>query len=119
MKARILALAFTAVLAQPARAEFLTGEQLSRLLAGSDDAKNQALGYIVGVHDALRGGTHCSTTDLTAIALRDQVAQMLEQVGNLRAFSADLLIGKMLEIRYPCKDEKAPASVNPRSNKTT
>lgn len=115
MKAMILIAAL--LFPMLAHAEFVDGNMLRRMLKGDDEAKAQALGYVVGVHDAKRGKNgHCSPAVMNPVELTAEVEVMLEEVGELRSLSADVLVTAMLMMKYPCA-EKEPASVRPGSRK--
>lgn len=105
---KLIALFLALLLAPPAHAEFVTGERLLRMLSGDEEGRSQALGYVAGVHDALRGSGHCSPTSLNPVALTEEVKVMLPQLGSFLKYSADSLIGEYLKQKWPFED-KSPA----------
>lgn len=109
---RLAGLAALALIASSAaRAEFVTGEMLRGFMnSPAQTARDQALGYVVGVHDASRGAAHCAPDSIGVAELIEKTKAMLEQVGSMRAMSADLLIAGMLKAEFPCPEEKAPAA---------
>jgi len=95
-----------------AQAEFITGAQLLQLLnLPGEVPQNQALGYIVGVHDANKAeGGYCTPDDLTGNGLRDEVKAALPQAGALlNVGPANIFVIAYLKTAYPCADEKAPS----------
>ena len=107
MKLKALFLCAALASSTAAHAEFVNGDLLRAALASDKEiAKQQATGYIVGVFDATRGNAHCAPTSVTVSELVAMTTQMLEEVGALRSHTADVLIGSMLKLRYPCEAGK-------------
>lgn len=85
-----------------AYAEFYSGNALYEKLQGSVVEQSVGLGYIVGVHDALRGVTHCSPTSVTAGQLTDMMKRHFEINPEVRNFSADMQVNYVLSKTWPC-----------------
>ncbi len=90
------------ICAMPARAEFLTGEDLFLMLNGTEAQQAQALAYVKGVHDAGFSVSHCPPP-LPEAQLMAVVRMALESVPRLRADSpADRFVIVPLRAMFPC-----------------
>ena len=87
----------------PAHAEFKDGNRLYSEMTGSTNQQMNAIGYIAGVTDALSGVAVCAPASVTAGQLFDMVKQYLEDQPQVRHFTADALIYRVLTKVWPCK----------------
>lgn len=111
MKRLVLALALFSGAAQ---AEFMDGNDLLDKMNGSNMDKMLALGYVMAASDAARGVRICNVPPtVTAGQTHDMVKAYLERFPQVRHFTADVLVGRALEVMWPCS--KAPASPGSRS----
>jgi len=85
-----------------AQAEFKDGNRLLSQLQTSTHEYTNALGYIMGVADALQGVTHCPPVNVTAGQLADMVKQHLESLPGLRHLAADLHVSHVMKAAWPC-----------------
>ncbi len=99
MRSLILTLAF---LCNAAHAEFWDGNTLHQRLNGTQIEQSIALGYVIGVSDALQKATHCIPSNVTAGQIRDMMKNYLENTPANRHFSADSLISSVLKSQWPC-----------------
>lgn len=84
-------------------AEFRDGNDLHRLLNSKDFIDQaDALGYIVGVADALRGVIHCITPNVTAGQLMDMTQLHLRRHPETRHFAANYIVATVLRQTWPC-----------------
>jgi hypothetical protein len=87
-------------------AEFMTGNALLSNIQSTDSTrKGFAMGYIAGVADANQSITYCPPESITLGQLRDMTEQYLISNASIRNLSADVLIGDMLNLRWPCKQQ--------------
>jgi len=87
-----------------ASAEFITGNDLLEDLQSGETVKRVfAMGYIAGVADANHSVTYCPPEGISLGQLRDMVEQYITTNASIRNLSADVLIGDMLNRRWPCK----------------
>ena len=100
MRSAVLALCFVAA---GAHAEFKDGNKLLSEMNGSQFQQMSALGYVVGVADALDGVTVCSPNSVTAGQIHDMVKQFLENNPGLRHFTGDAIVNRVLSKAWPCK----------------
>lgn len=106
-------LALAAALAAPlAHAEFFDGNELLRRLQSATPTEHLvAIGYIAGVHDTTRGGSHCSPDAVTSGQLRDMVRAHLERNPQVRHLTADAHVVFVLREAWPCQAQpKRPAT---------
>lgn len=88
-------------------AEFLSGNDLLQRIESSDSVNRSiALGYVMGVHDALRSVTHCSPTTTTSGQVHDMVHVFLITNPQHRHASGDSIISHVLTARWPCEQRK-------------
>lgn len=86
-----------------AHAEFKDGNSLyDDIRSSTNFSQGVALGYIMGVTDALRGITHCVAENVTAGQIHDMVEQYLKENPSLRHFTADLIVSRVLGRVWPC-----------------
>ena len=105
MKKLLAAILFVPVMAH---AEFKTGnELLSDMQSENIVNKMAALGYIMGVTDALRGTTHCPPAEVTAGQLRDMIKSTLESAPQIRHYTADAIVSAVLGKAWPCANKKS------------
>jgi hypothetical protein len=97
-----------ALLCGSAHAEFWDGNTLHQRLNGTPGEQNIALGYVIGVSDALLKATHCMPSNVTAGQLRDMMKNYLENTPAVRHFSADSLISTVLKSQWPCPQGGRP-----------
>ena len=92
-----------------AHAQFWDGNKLYHEMTGSTNDKLMALGYVVGVADALGNVTHCAPANVTAGQVFDMTRQYLEENPSLRHFSADLIVSRVMGRVWPCAKQKGNA----------
>lgn len=86
-----------------AHAEFKDGNKLlSELNSEVYYTKGVAMGYIMGVADAVSGVTHCAPPNVTAGQINDMVKNMLENTPSIRHWTADVIINYVLKSTWPC-----------------
>jgi hypothetical protein len=90
-------------------AEFVTGNSLLSDIQSTDNIrKGFAMGYIAGVADSHQSVTYCPPGGVNLGQLRDMTEQYLIINASTRNLSADILIGDMLNRRWPCKAPQTP-----------
>jgi hypothetical protein len=103
MKKFMAALLFVPALAS---AEFVTGNDLLEGLRSGETVKRVfAMGYIAGVADANHSVTYCPPEGISLGQLRDMTEQYLIANASIRNLSGDILVGDMLNRRWPCKQQ--------------
>ena len=108
------AAALLMICATPARAEFLTGNQLFDSCTSRESIMQMdCLGYVSGVHDALAGITICLPSGVTRGQIMDFVTQWLRANPAQRHLTADQTVSIALNAQWPCK--RAP---DPQRNST-
>ena len=85
-----------------AHAEFKDGNKLLSEMNSSHGNQMTAIGYVMGVADALSGITYCGPSTMTAGQAYDMVKQYLEAYPAVRHFSADSLVSRVLGSAWPC-----------------
>ena len=88
---------------------FWDGNKLYSKLRGETMEQMQALGYIMGVSDAMDTVTVCSPTTVTAGQVLDIMKQYLESIPTVRHLPADTLISVVLGRVWPCDKKKGNA----------
>jgi VIT1/CCC1 family predicted Fe2+/Mn2+ transporter len=102
MKAQIAALAIAAATSAHA-GDFFTGNDLyQRLTANNSTEKMVALGYIMGINDAVSEVLICSS-GITARQANDVVKKSLENAPESRDRAASFLVIQSLSAVWPCK----------------
>lgn len=97
------------ILASPvvqAQAEFETAQSLYTQLYGNSNDRLVAMGYIVGIHDALSGISICSPDSITKGQVRDLVKLYLDNNPRMRANGNELaskVVGQALSQVWPCR----------------
>ena len=105
MKKLLLAISATACLS--AHAEFQDGNKLyENMRSNNGYLQGAAMGYVIGVTDALHGITHCTPAGVTAGQIYDMVKQYLEENPSFRHFTGDFLINRVLNRAWPCETKK-------------
>lgn len=105
MKAKLTFLAV--LLSCSAHASFKDGNKLYAQMQGTTVEQLNAVGYITGVADVLDGVSVCAPTNVTAGQLSDMVKKYLESYPQVRNFTADILIQRVLSTAWPCKKGSA------------
>ena len=90
-----------------AHAGFWSGNSLLTRMNGDQLDRMMALGYVMGISDALEGIVHCSGSNVTNGQSRDIVKLYLERNPSIRDQSAELLTSKALQDAFPCKKGKS------------
>ena len=85
---------------------FWYGNKLHNKLQGNTLEQMQALGYIMGVSDALDTATVCAPTNVTSGQLNDIIKNYLENTPAVRHLAADSLISAVLGRVWPCDKKK-------------
>ncbi|HFT2748685.1 Rap1a/Tai family immunity protein [Klebsiella quasipneumoniae] len=113
MKKWLLALVF--VVALPAKAGFITGNELYELYKASIRAEqaspsekdlvdaSEYLGYVTGVWDTLEGFAVCTGDKITRGQIGDMVGEYLKSNPGIRDKQASSIILIYLNAKYPCK----------------
>lgn len=92
------------VLATSAHAEFLTGNDLLKYAeSGKNSEYGLAMGYVLGVSDALQGKDHCTPANVSSGQVIQLVKDKLRANAKYRHHSADLFVGAALMEAWPCK----------------
>ena len=86
-----------------AHAEFYTGNDLLRMMRGGTLEQANALGYVVGVADALHKITLCVPNGVTVGQANDVVLNWLDRNPQARHFSADSVVAAALGQSWACK----------------
>jgi len=103
MKKFIAGLLFVPAIAQ---AEFVNGNDLLNGLESTESMERVfAMGYIAGVADANHSITYCPPSGINLGQLRDMAKQYLTANASIRNLSGDVLIGDMLNRRWPCNKQ--------------
>jgi hypothetical protein len=90
-------------------AEFVSGNSLLSDIQSTDNLRRVfAAGYIAGVADSHQSVTYCPPAGINLGQLRDMTEQYLIINASTRNLSADVLIGDMLNRRWPCKAPQTP-----------
>ncbi|HBW1205380.1 Rap1a/Tai family immunity protein [Klebsiella pneumoniae] len=108
-------LALVLVVSLPAKAGFITGNELYELYKASIRAEqaspsekdlidaNEYLGYVTGVWDALEGFAVCTDDKITRGQIGDMVGEYLKNNPGIRDKQASSIIMIYLNAKYPCK----------------
>jgi len=88
--------------ATAAKAEFMTGNELLGKMNGNHTEQMMAIGYVTGVHDALRNVTHCSPLNITVGQINEMVKNHLERNPEFRHKSADAHVSYVLNKAWAC-----------------
>jgi hypothetical protein len=99
MKKLLLCLALVSGSAQ---AEFLDGNKLLSDMQGSNTDQIHAIGYVVGVADAIRGVAYCPPENITAGQLTDMVRNYLINTPAIRHNTGDRIVSHVLKTVWPC-----------------
>jgi hypothetical protein len=92
-----------ALLSGLAHAEFNDGNKLlSDLRESGYVVPSVALGYIMGVADVVRGTQWCPPENVTAGQIRDMVRNYLEAYPNIRHYTGDAIVIRVLSVNWPC-----------------
>jgi hypothetical protein len=91
-----------AALTLSAQAEFVDGNKLLSDMNGTHGLQMSALGYVMGVADALAGVIVCLPTNVVAGQINDMVKNYLTNVPRERSLSADIVVTKVLKDTWPC-----------------
>ncbi|NCX56366.1 MAG: hypothetical protein EBW87_04105 [Burkholderiaceae bacterium] len=90
------------MLSGAAHAEFKDGNKLyQQMNEGGNDWFN-AIGYVTGVADSLRGVTHCAPSTATAGQIFDMVKLHLQSNPSTRHATGDAIISYVLSYTWPC-----------------
>jgi hypothetical protein len=84
-------------------AHFMSGNDLLRDMNGGSVNRGLALGYVLGVTDALYSIVVCPPTNITAGQLTDIIRKHLEDNPGSRHYSADSIIANKLTAMWPCQ----------------
>ena len=108
MKHIILAAALCATSVQ---AEFIDGNKLLADMNGSVARQMGAIGYILGVADALTSVTLCMPATVTAGQVHDMVKNHLEANPQTRHLTGDSLVSHVLTRVWPCRQQQRGSGV--------
>jgi len=96
-----------AMIAGPARAEFVTGNDLyTKCVSNAPEDKFWCLGFVTGVFDTLPTGPKglvCPGPNVTAGQVHDVVVKNLQEHPTMRNLPAAFLVGAALGVAFPCK----------------
>ena len=88
-----------------AHAEFKDGNELFQLLTSRDSLDRvDALGYVTGVADALRGTVHCIVPNATAGQISDMTLAYLRRNPENRHLPANMIVAAVLKSAWPCRN---------------
>jgi hypothetical protein len=105
MKKLIAAVALCAT--TMAHAGFLTGnELLTRMKDSSVVPQMVAMGYVIGIADAMDQSSHCLPDGVTMGQVRDVVKQFLEVTPEVRHRPAELIVYVVLKNTWACAEKK-------------
>jgi len=96
----------TLVFCAPAHAEFIDGNKLLADMNGSQMRQMAAVGYVMGVADALTNVTICMPPTVTAGQIHDMVKHHLEANPQTRHLSGDSLVSFVLTRVWPCRQQQ-------------
>lgn len=85
---------------------FWDGNKLHNKLNGNTVDQMHAMGYIMGVADALDTVTICAPLNITAGQINDMMKNYLENYPAVRHLAADSLISLVLGRMWPCEKKK-------------
>lgn len=85
-----------------AHAQFYTGNDLLSRITDDSSSQYHALGFVMGVHDALDGIVFCTSATVTAGQVRDVIKISLERDPANRHKPANTLIANTLQAVWPC-----------------
>ena len=109
MKLKLILTAALLTVSLSSHANYLTGNDLLSKIRESEGTQLIAIGYIMGVSDAMNGKTHCAPPKVTAGQMLEIVNNFLVSSPELRDNSADLIITKLLTKVWPCEQNKKSA----------
>jgi hypothetical protein len=89
-----------------ASGQFTSGNDLLSDMNGVNVNKSMALGYVIGVVDALNKIVICPPLNVTAGQVSDIIKKHLEDNPDIRHYSADSIIANKLASVWPCKKGK-------------
>ncbi len=98
MRAALITLA----LCGSAHAEFLDGNKLLSDMKGSHGFQMSALGYVMGVADAIQGAVACVPPSVTSGQVQDMVRNYLDNTPASRHHTGDVIVGHVLKSAWPC-----------------
>jgi hypothetical protein len=99
MRAAVLCLA---LVASSAQAEFLDGNKLLSDMKGSHGFQMSALGYVMGVADAIQNAVACVPPSVLSGQVLDMVRNYLEANPAVRHLTADMIVTHVLKQAFPC-----------------
>lgn len=108
MKAALLSLT---LLCGSAHAEFIDGNKLLSDMNGSHGFQMSALGYVMGVADALQGAVVCMPPSVTSGQVLDMVRNYLTNTPAIRHFSGDAIVSHVLKASWPCAERRKGTGV--------
>ncbi len=92
-------------------AEFKDGNKLYADMTGSAAHQMHAMGYVMGVADALAGVTVCAPSNVSAGQVFDMVKMYLEEQPQLRHFMGDALVNRVLSKAWPCRNNRGGSNL--------
>jgi hypothetical protein len=103
MKKLIAALLITSASVANAAGEFDTGQTLLNAMNGNEGNRAFALGYVIGVHDAVSGIAVCTPDNVTKGQVRDFVRIYLANNTSKLSNEASQLVIESLKQIWPCR----------------
>lgn len=103
MKKFIAMLLISSASVVQAAGEFDTGTSLLQAMNGNDGNRSFALGYVIGVHDAVSGIAVCTPDNLTKGQVRDFVRIYLVNNSSKLSNEASQLVIEALKQIWPCR----------------
>lgn len=98
-----------ALVCAAAHADFKDGNKLyHQITSGNGSDYVNAVGYVTGVADAMRGSVHCMPDNATAGQILDMTKLTMDQKPQLRHHSAYLIITATLMDAWPCPTKGKP-----------
>lgn len=96
------AIIIAALMCGTAHAEFRDGNKLYSQMTGTTTDEIAAIGYIMGVSDAVQNVVHCAPPTVSAGQVYDMVKQHLQSNPATRHFTGDTIIAYVLGKAWPC-----------------
>jgi hypothetical protein len=95
-----------AVFCNMAHAEFMDGNQLLNDLRGDSHDRMFAMGYVVGIADAIRSISFCPQSNVNAGQLRDMVRNYLDNTPAVQHLTGDVIVSHVLKTTWPCAQRR-------------
>lgn len=94
-----------------AQAEFMDGNKLLADMQGNNTDQIYAIGYVVGVADAIRGVVYCPPSNVTAGQITDMVKNYMINTPAIRHNTGDRIVSHVLKTLWPCASRQPGTGV--------